>query len=249
MRIVPGIHSVEEVFKVRPKAITELWLREGDLYGELESFFKLAHQYKIKIKRSSIQGMDKIVHSHQGVLAHVNENPDWPSREELEGSKECLLFALDSLSDPQNLGGLMRSAWNFGARGVILTKDRSAGVTPGALKVASGAFEHIPTLEVPNLHSELKTLKELGFWVYGLDANASQDLVETDFGAKAVIVIGAEESGLRKPVTSACDAIVSIPQSPSSNSFNASVAGAIAGYEFLRQRKVSKIRKVSTEKI
>ena len=124
-----------------------------------------------------------------------------------------------------------------------MSKDRSAGATPAAEKVASGGFEHVPILEVPNLASELISLKELGFWVYGLDAESGQSLTKTELAAKSVIVVGSEESGLRKPVAQACDALLSIPQIASGQSLNASVAGAISGYEFWRQRGLSEIEK------
>jgi 23S rRNA (guanosine2251-2'-O)-methyltransferase len=158
-------------------------------------------------------------------------------------------IALDSIEDPNNVGSIARSAWNLGCLGILTSKDRSAGVTPAAEKVASGGFEHVPVQEVSNLASELIGLKELGFWVYGLDGESSQTLVTTELSAKCVIVIGSEESGLRKPVSGACDALVSIPQASNSQSFNAAVAGAIVGYEFQRQRALTETSKNSRKKL
>ncbi|MDZ4677617.1 MAG: RNA methyltransferase [Oligoflexia bacterium] len=248
-RIVPGIHSVTEVFRVRPKAITELWLREGDLRDDLNVFYLEAQKKHIKVKRVSQAGLDRQVATHQGVIAFVDGGPPWPTGRELNGFKEGLILALDHIEDPHNVGSIMRSAWNLGVLGVILTKDRSAGLAPSAQKVASGAFEHVPITEVANLHAELKALQDAGFWVYGLDESATQAIHEVEFAPKSILVIGSEEMGLRKPTLSACDATLAIPQSEGSNSFNAAVAGAIAGYEFLRQRNLSINPKNSRKKL
>jgi 23S rRNA (guanosine2251-2'-O)-methyltransferase len=248
-RVVPGIHSVAEVFRIRPKAITELWLREGNLHDDLEAFNQEAQKRHIKVKRVGQHSLDREVATHQGVIAFVDGAPEWPTGPKLNGLEEGLILALDHIEDPHNVGSLMRSAWNLGVVGLILTKDRSAGLAPSAQKVASGAFEHVPITEVANLHAELKTLQDMGFWVYGLDESAQQTIQEVEFAAKSILVIGSEESGLRKPTLSACDAAVRIPQNPGSNSFNASVAGAIAGYEFLRQRNLSKNPKNTRKKL
>ena len=247
-RVVPGIHSVAEVLKVRPSKIQEIWFREGDLNGELEELFAQARGGKIKVKRVAQRSLDHQIHSHQGVIAFVEGEPPWPSSGELRKDQDCLIYALDGFEDPHNVGSLMRSAWNLGARGVIVPKDNSAGGAPAAQKVATGAFEHVAYAEVANLSAELISLKELGFWVYGL-SETGQSIFKTDFAPKAVLVVGSEESGLRKPVLGACDALVGIPSSPSASSFNASVAGALAGFEFSRQRNLSQRLKNSTEKI
>jgi 23S rRNA (guanosine2251-2'-O)-methyltransferase len=235
-RIVPGIHSSLEALKVRPKKITEIWLREGHLNEDLEKIHGESVRHHVKIKRVNQKTLDHQTYSHQGVIAFIDGGPEWPQPEKLRVAKEGLIFALDSLEDPQNVGSLVRSAWNLGVLGILNTKERSAGDSPAAEKVGSGGFEHIPILEVPNLAAELLTLKELGFWVYGLEAEGAQSLVTTKFAQKSIIVIGSEMAGLRKPVASACDVLISIPQKTSSESFNAAIAGAIAGYEFMRQR-------------
>jgi 23S rRNA (guanosine2251-2'-O)-methyltransferase len=248
-RIVPGIHSVKETLLVRPKRITELWLREGTLQGDLEAFFHEATKNRTKIKRVAQQTLDKQVGSHQGVIAFVEGGPEWPAPGTLKKLDQGFFIALDSIEDPNNVGSIARSAWNLGCLGILTSKDRSAGITPAAEKVASGGFEHVPVQEVSNLASELIGLKELGFWVYGLDGESDQSLVKTELSAKCVIVVGSEESGLRKPVAGACDALVSIPQSANSQSFNAAVAGAIVGYEFQRQRHIYDSSKDSRKKL
>jgi 23S rRNA (guanosine2251-2'-O)-methyltransferase len=238
-RVVPGIHSVKETFKVRPKKMTELWLREGTLHDDLELFLQEAQRNRIKVKRVSQQTLDKQVGSHQGVIAFVEGAPDWPRTHDLKELDRGFFIALDSIEDPNNVGSIARSAWNLGCLGIVTSKDRSAGVTPGAEKVASGGFEHVPVLEEANLAAALISLKELGFWIYGLDGESPQSLTKTELARKSVLVIGSEESGLRKPVVGACDALISIPQQPGSESFNAAMACAIASYEFWRQGALS----------
>src|ERR1039457_6193151 len=235
-RVVPGIHSVVEVFNVRPKAVQELWLKEGGLNPDLEAIEAKAKAARVKIKRLHPQSMDRETHSHQGVIAFVEGEPQWPIIQELRSMTEGYFFALDCIEDPQNVGSLMRSAWNLGAAGIFSTKDHSAGLTPGSQKVASGAFEHVPFQDVTNLHSELNSFRELVFWIYGLSDEAEKSIFEVDFGPKAIFVVGSESSGLRKPVVAACDALVYIPQSKTGQSLNAAVAGAIFVYEFRRQR-------------
>lgn len=249
MRIVPGIHSVRETLKIRPKRITELWLREGKLSGDLEVFLQEALKNRLKIKRVAGPALDKQVTSHQGVIAFVDGAPEWPTAATLKKLERGFFIALDSIEDPSNVGSIARSAWNLGCLGILTSKDRAAGLTPAAEKVASGGFEHVPFETVSNLASELITLKELGFWVYGLDGESPQSLLETDLGAKSVVVIGSEDSGLRKPVEGACDALISIPQTIRAQSFNAAVAGAIVGYEFWRQGHLSETSKISRKKV
>lgn len=248
IRLVPGIHSVIEVLKVRPKSVRELWIREGDLHENLQKFLDEARTRHIPVKRASLRMLDREVQSHQGVIAFVESLPDWPSSKTLKNLTHSMIFVLDGFEDPHNVGSIMRSAWNLDATGVILPKDNSAGFAPASQKVACGAFEHLPVLEVANLSSELMSLKELGFWIYGL-SEAGDSVFKMELAPKAVFVIGSEESGLRKPVSGACDVLIGLPQASTASSFNASVTGAIVGFEFLRQRNLSQRSKDSTEKI
>lgn len=249
VRIVPGIHSAGEALRVRPEAIREFWLKEGDLNSDLDGFLKTASQKKVRVKRVPLKTLDKQVLSHQGVIAFVEDAPSWPTTKRLQEMGEGLILALDHLEDPHNMGSLMRSGWNLGIVGLLTTKDRAAGFAPSAQKVASGAFEHVPVFETANLGSELISLKDMGFWIYGLAAEGARPICEVSLAPKTVFVIGAEDSGLRKSTLGACDEVLSIPQTDSGQSFNASVAGALAGYEFVRQRLLSKKPENSTKKL
>lgn len=234
-RVVPGIHSVTESLKVRPKEIKRLLFRQDSLNPELQNIFDQAKKHHVAISRVSDKALSEILPSHQGVVAEVEGQPEWPTALELRGAKSGFVIAVDGVTDPHNVGSIVRTAWNFGCLGVIVTKDRAAGQTPAAEKVASGGFEHVPFLEAPNLVAELKNLKELGFWVYGLAAEGSELINSSKMGLKSVLVVGSEHDGLRKPTLGACDSVVKIPQFAGSESFNASISAAIAAYEFIRQ--------------
>ncbi|MCC6277461.1 MAG: 23S rRNA (guanosine(2251)-2'-O)-methyltransferase RlmB [Oligoflexia bacterium] len=231
-RIIPGIHSVIEAIKIRPKEIDLIWLREGELKGDLQDIQHSAQKNGIKIKRSSPQGMDKIVQSHQGVIAESHGRPEWNG---VGGAKRCLILALDQVEDPHNIGSVVRSSWNLGVNLVIFTKERSGHWGPAAQKVATGGFEHVPFIEVSNLASELKTLKEQGFWIYGLSESGEKRLSEVEFPDRVILVVGSEGFGIRRSTEGEIDATVHIPQAPGSNSYNASVATALAMYEIKRQ--------------
>jgi 23S rRNA (guanosine2251-2'-O)-methyltransferase len=234
-RVVPGIHSVREALVTRPEAVAELWIKDDKLHDDLQELFDLAQKSKIKIIKSSVRKLDHEVTSHQGVIAFLRDSPSWPDAKRLKESKQALILVLDSLEDPHNVGSLMRSAWNLGVTGVIFNKDHAAGGSPSAQKVATGAFEHVPVLEVANIQAELKTLKEFGFWVYGLEEKAPKKIGDTEFAPKTILIVGSEEKGLRKTSRDVCDELVSIPSTGNSSSLNASVAGAVAMYEVKRQ--------------
>ena len=152
-RIVPGIHSVSEALKVRPNSVTEIWVRDGHLNSELQEIVQKSESKRIKIIKKGSRALDAEVGSHQGVIAFVEGAPEWPEGRDLRVMNSGLILALDCLEDPHNVGSLMRSAWNLGAKGVLCARDHAAGQPPAAQKVASGAFEHIPFFEVANLAS------------------------------------------------------------------------------------------------
>ncbi len=242
IRVVPGIHSVNEAIKVRPEAIRNIWVKPDPIGPDLHGILEAAKRKKISLDRPKPQAMAQKVESHQGVIAFLENAPEWPSRQELEARSHALIFAMDGILDPHNMGSLMRTLWNLGGLGLITLKDRSvSSLSPAAQKVGSGAFEHLPVLEASNLASECKLLKDLGFWIYGLAAEGanegskSESIWDLKLAEKSVLVIGAESTGIRKPVLGACDVICHIPNIKDANSFNASVAGAMAGYEYRRQ--------------
>jgi len=140
-----------------------------------------------------------------------------------------LVIALDQISDPQNLGAVLRSAAFFGADAVLLLKNRSAELTPKVARIAVGGAEFVDMFQVINLARSLDRLRELGYWVYGLDERGERTLRETEFDPHCVLVVGAEGQGLRQRTRTKCDALVRIPGGREGvESLNAAVATAIA---------------------
>jgi 23S rRNA (guanosine2251-2'-O)-methyltransferase len=148
------------------------------------------------------------------------------------------LLLLDGVTDPQNLGALVRSAHALGAHGVVLPKDRAAGITPAASKAAAGALEHCPVARVTNLSRALDDLKDAQVWSVALDADADRSLLEVDLTAGTALVLGSEGKGVRPLVRKTCDHVARIPMAGRVGSLNVAAAGAIALYEVARQRRV-----------
>jgi 23S rRNA (guanosine2251-2'-O)-methyltransferase len=147
-----------------------------------------------------------------------------------------LLVVLDGIEDPQNLGAIIRSAHALGAHGVVIPKDRAAGVTPAAAKASAGAVEHCPVARVTNLAQAMEALKEAGVWTIATDASGTEELSAVDLTVPTALVIGAEGSGVRPLVRRSCDRTVRIAMKGKVGSLNASASAAIALHEALRQR-------------
>jgi 23S rRNA (guanosine2251-2'-O)-methyltransferase len=178
---------------------------------------------------------------HQGVAlqlpAFEYAHPDDLLAAALEADQEPLIVALDSITDPRNLGAIVRSAAAFGAHGVLIPERRSAGLTAAAWKTSAGAAAHIPIARATNLNRSLRAYAAVGLSLIGLDGNAESSIVEVP-GASGplVLVVGSEGAGLSRLVREACDFLASIPISKSVESLNAGVAAGIALYEISRQR-------------
>jgi len=170
---------------------------------------------------------------HQGVAARV-EPFKYADAYELAAG-EPLLVALDQVTDPRNLGAVIRSAEGAGASGVILPAHNSARVTPAVARSSAGAVEHLPVAVVPNLARYLNEVKSAQLWIYAADATGTP-MGETDLSGGLSLVFGAEGKGLRPLVRRACDASVSIPLAGQVESLNVSVAAAVLLYEAKRQR-------------
>jgi len=190
--------------------------------------------------RRKLDAMSR-THAHQGVIATT------PAAEYVEISdilaiarekgEEPLIIVCDEISDPHNLGAIIRTAEASGAHGVIIPKRRSAGLTAIVAKTSAGAAFHVPTARVANLNAALEELKREGVWIYGAAAEGEKTMWETDLAGSAAIVIGSEGEGLSRLVKENCDFIVSIPMVGKMSSLNASVSAAVLMYEVVRQRK------------
>ncbi|MGI6495248.1 MAG: 23S rRNA (guanosine(2251)-2'-O)-methyltransferase RlmB [Kiritimatiellia bacterium] len=178
--------------------------------------------------------------NHQGVAMRVGGFPYVGFDQVLHDVREnaqALVLALDHISDPQNVGSLLRSADAAGATAVILPEDRAAGVTPAATRASAGASEHMRVAKVVNLARALRDLKDAGAWVNGLDVGEdATTYTKADLKGRCVLVVGSEGDGLGRLVRETCDRIISIPMGGKVSSLNAAVAGALVLYEAVRQR-------------
>ena len=181
-----------------------------------------------------------VTHAHQGVIALCAVR-EYASVDDIlaaarEKGEAPLIVVCDELSDPHNLGAVIRTACCAGAHGVIIPKRRSAGLTAVVAKTSAGAVSHIPVARVPNITALLKQLKEEGVWIFGTAMNGTTSLYSADLKGPAAIVIGSEGSGMSRLVAQECDFTVSIPMKSDLDSLNASAAAAILLYEAVRQR-------------
>jgi 23S rRNA (guanosine2251-2'-O)-methyltransferase len=186
--------------------------------------------------------------NHQGIVAQVAPH-DYLELEELiaralAATEAPIIVVADGITDPQNLGSIVRTAEALGAQGVVIPQRRAVGITSTVLKVAAGALEHLPIARVVNLSRALGQLKEAGFWIYGTAADAEQAIYNVDFTDRrpVVLAIGAEGDGLSLLTQKSCDYLVSIPLSGKTPSLNAANAAAMCLYEISRQRLSNMLR-------
>ncbi len=183
--------------------------------------------------------------NHQGIVAQVAAYGYLDLESLVAQAKKTarrpVIIAADGITDPHNLGAIVRSAEAIGAQGIVIPQRRAVGITSTVAKVAAGALENIPIARVINLGRSLEFLKKEGFWIYGLAAEAAQPIHTADFSAPVVLVVGAEGSGLSLSVQSLCDVLVSIELKGKTPSLNASVATGMALYEIYRQTWINKL--------
>jgi 23S rRNA (guanosine2251-2'-O)-methyltransferase len=183
--------------------------------------------------------------NHQGIVAQVSLH-EYLDLEELilqakAASHQPVLLVADSITDPHNLGAIIRTAEAMGAQGIVIPQRRAVGVTSTVMKVAAGALASFPVARVVNLAQALETLKRHGFWIYGAAANQGQALHTAAFTGAIALVIGSEGDGLSLRAQKSCDFLVSVPLAGNTASLNASVATGMVLYELYRQRWLNRL--------
>lgn len=243
--ILYGIHAVMEALKSKKRNVVQLYVADNKAgHRAVEEIIRLAKRNNVKIDRMDVKMMDRLTKggNHQGVLAKAQ-----PVRlmklstalYESDGNKKDLWLAVDEMTDPQNLGAIIRSAACLGFSTIILPQRRTVGLTPAVYKVACGAVERVNIVEVSNLSNALLDLKEEGFWVYGADMDG-QPITQTDYASPAVLVIGSEGTGIREKTAENCDQIISIPQKGGVESLNAAAAAGIIMYDMFSKVQLKK---------
>lgn len=237
-----GLNSVQAALEHSAARVQEIWVDAKRHDKRMAGMLALAESAGITVQSVDKRELEKRVPDgrHQGVVAKVAA-PKVYSEAELDALLDKLdatpfLLILDGVTDPHNLGACLRSADAAGVQAVIAPKDRAASLTPVAIKVASGAAQTVPFVQVTNLARCLRDLKERGIWLVGLDGYAEQTLHQTDLKGPLAIVMGAEGQGLRRLSKEHCDFLVNIPMAGSVESLNVSVATGVCLFEALRQR-------------
>jgi 23S rRNA (guanosine2251-2'-O)-methyltransferase len=240
--LVYGMNPVLEALRGTRRAF-ELFVAKNLNDRRLEKILLVAKEKEVPVRQRDKADLARIsgTEHHQGVVLRMEpfvyaDLHDLLDRCRAEG-EPGLVLVLDGIQDPHNLGALIRSAACAGAQGVIIPKDRAVGVTPTVEKVSAGAVETVPVVQVANIVQALDLLKEAGFWTYGLAGEGAASLYDQKLSGKIALVVGGEGDGIRPLVLKSCDMVVAIPLAGGVNSLNASVAGGVALFEVVRQRR------------
>ncbi|TDF36674.1 23S rRNA (guanosine(2251)-2'-O)-methyltransferase RlmB [Alteromonadaceae bacterium M269] len=236
-----GIHALEAVLAREPERIIELYLLKGRDDDRFMTLVNQARRFGIAIQFCQRRTLDEKTkgEQHQGVVARarpakVLDEKDLDIIVERENSPFLLL--LDGVTDPHNLGACLRSADAAGVHAVIVPKDKSAALTPIVRKVACGAAEVVPLIQVTNLSRTMRDLQQAGVWVVGTAGEATQTIYETKMEGSLGLVMGAEGKGMRRLTRENCDELIKLPMAGSVSSLNVSVATGICLFEAVRQR-------------
>jgi len=243
-----GKNTILEALKANHPMNT-IYLEKDSWDHVLGRFFAMARERNIVVSFIEKGKLDRMssTRNHQGVIADVSPHAYVEVDDILKRAEEMgqppLLFILDGITDPNNLGSIIRTAECAGVHGIILPKRRSAGLTPVAAKVAAGAAEHIPIARVTNLSRTIEDLKKAGIWIIGTDAREGTVYDRYDYREALAIVIGSEGEGISRLVRESCDVLLRIPMYGEINSLNASIAAALIAFQAAGKREEAGIIK------
>lgn len=239
--IIEGRNAVIEALRAG-RSIDKVYIQKGETdktLGHIASKARQAGLVVVDADRRKLDAMS-LTHAHQGVIAVAAAREYCTVADILQiaadRGESPFIVVCDEVSDPQNLGAIIRTAESAGVHGLIIPKRRSAGVTSIVEKASAGAAEHMAVARVSNLTAALKELKDAGLWIYGTAAEGDSPLWKTDLGGPVCIVVGSEGGGMSRLVAENCDFLVSIPMKGKVSSLNVSAAAAVLIYEVLRQR-------------
>ncbi len=240
--MLEGRNAIQEALR-SGRTIDKVFIAAGDTdrnLARLAALAKEAGAVVVPVDRRKLDQMSQ-THSHQGIIAqaaaHAYATLDGVFDLARERGEAPLIVVCDELSDPHNLGAILRSAECAGAHGVVIPKRRSVALTPVVAKASAGAVEYMPVVRVANIPTALKEMQERGVWVYGTAADGEKELYEADLKGGTAIVIGNEGVGMGRLVRETCDVLVRVPMKGHISSLNASATAAILLYEAVRQRR------------
>ena len=238
-----GMHPVSALLNKNPERITHLYILKDKHDQKILALIELAKTLSIKTSLVNRDELNRLSDNgnHQGIAALCEPIQSY-SEHDLERILENLhekpfLLILDCVQDPHNLGACLRSADAAGVHAVITPKDKSAGITPTVSKVACGAAENIPFIQVTNLARTMRLLRDNNIWLFGAADDAPKTIYQANFTLPHAIVLGAEGEGMRRLTREHCDEVFNIPMHGSVSSLNVSVAAGVFLFEAVRQRQ------------
>ena len=240
-----GRNSVLEALK-SGRSINRIFVSKGEREGSVNQIIAMARQNHILIQEIDRTKLDEmsVTHAHQGVIAlaaakdYVEVDTILAKAE--ESGRPPFIIILDEITDPYNLGSILRTANAAGVHGIIIPKRRAIGLTASVSKASAGAIEYVPVARVTNIVQTIEKLKERNIWIVGTDSTGEKAYFDGDLTGPVALVIGSEGEGMGKLVRESCDFVVNIPMLGKISSLNAAVAGAIVTYEIFRQRSTKK---------
>lgn len=240
-----GRHAVRSALQRASADVLEIWLWDKARSDHLTEFSVLAQTHGISVQSVPRGALDRLTDGgvHQGVVVR-RRLPPALSVDELESriasaTEKTLLLVLDNVQDPHNLGACLRAADGAGAQAVVTTRHRGAGLTSAVAKVASGAIDTVPLVQVTNLARTLERLKDAGCWIIGAGPDAETPIYDCDLDVPLALVLGGEGAGLRRLTREHCDMLVGIPMKGAVESLNIATAAAICLFEAGRQRRAA----------
>ena len=238
-----GIHAMEAVISREPERLIELFVLKGRDDERLTNIINQARRFGVSIQFCNRKVLDDKVkgEQHQGVVARAKPGKQYDESDlaEIVSEQDApFILVLDGVTDPHNLGACLRTADASGVHALVVPKDKSAKLTATARKVACGAAEVVPLVQVTNLARTLKELQQAGVWVIGTAGEAEQLIYDCKMSGPVALVMGAEGKGMRRLTREHCDELVKLPMAGSVSSLNVSVATGVCLYEIVRQRRI-----------
>ncbi|WP_210397796.1 23S rRNA (guanosine(2251)-2'-O)-methyltransferase RlmB [Motiliproteus sediminis] len=237
-----GLHAVFTLLERQPERVRNLWVLKGRQDKRIQKLLALAEQSGCRWQPADRHTLDQMVDgNHQGVVAEVvpmKSHGEAFLKTLLDGLEQpAFLLVLDGVTDPHNLGACLRSADAAGVHAVIAPKDKSAPLSAVAIKVACGAAESVPYVQVTNLARTLRELQQAGIWLTGTAGEAETWVYDANLAGPMALVMGSEGSGMRRLTRECCDQLVKIPMAGEVSSLNVSVAAGVCLFEAVRQRR------------
>ena len=235
MALLSGINPVLESLKAG-HPLDRILIAKGAAGPRLQEIVDLARRASVSVRFEERHALDRLAGTpaHQGVVA-MGAAQRYAELDDVAPAAQ-LMVVLDGVEDPHNLGAIVRTAYAGGAGAVVIPERRAVGLTDVVAKAAAGALEYLPVVRATNINRTLEQLKELGYWIYGLDERGTDDYDTVDYNTPTVVVFGGEGKGLHEQVRKHCDVLVRIPMEGHIPSLNVSVAAGIVLFECKRRR-------------